>query len=70
MSLESGSSPPQGWSRETGRGEAAGSCLPWKGNEDIHSAVNPVNYFCLGAQRKGLGRAASKTIVPSRKKKG
>lgn len=31
--------------------------------------MNLVNYFCLGAQRKGLGRAASNTIVPSRKKK-
>lgn len=31
--------------------------------------MNLVNYFCLGTQRKGLGRAASNTIVLSRKKK-
>jgi len=53
-----------------GRGEAAGSCLHREGNEDTHFVMNPVNYFCLGAKRKGLGRAASNTIVPGRKKNG
>lgn len=65
--LGSGSSP--GLRAETRAGGGRGSRLPWKGNEDIHFLANLVNYFCLAAQRKGLGRALSKSIVPGRKKK-
>lgn len=75
--LGSGSSPGLraetraggGRGRQGEAGGGRGSRLPWKGNEDIHFLANLVNYFCLAAQRKGLGRALSKSIVPGRKKK-
>lgn len=45
------------------------SC-PWLGGQEGKwgLVVNPVNYFCLGEQRKWLERAASNAIVPCRKK--
>jgi len=46
--------PPHGWAA-------------WEGNKDMSFAVVAVNCFCLSKRRKWLSRAASSTIVPSRK---